>query len=87
MRSKLVSYNTAFELCASRIDEKDQVQPSEEEFTKYWGWTRQQLYRASNTTVGHCNWIQAWKVSPTGDVTNGLPPVSVTITDMHGDHG
>jgi sulfane dehydrogenase subunit SoxC len=69
------------------IDEKDQVQPSEEEFVKYWGWTRQQLYRASNTTVGHCNWIQAWKVSPNGDVTNGLPPVSVTITDMHGDHG
>jgi len=69
------------------IDEKDQVQPSEEEFIKYWGWTRQQLYRASNTTVGHCNWIQAWKVGASGDVTNGLPPVSVTITDMHGDHG
>ena len=69
------------------IDEKDQVQPSEEEFAKYWGFTRQQLYRASNTTVGHCNWIQAWKVNRNGDVTNGLPPVAVTLTDMHGDHG
>jgi hypothetical protein len=44
------------------------------------------LYRASNTTVGHCNWIQAWKVNRNGDVTNGLAPVAVTITDMHGDH-
>jgi sulfane dehydrogenase subunit SoxC len=69
------------------IDEKDQMQPSEEEFVKYWGWSRQQLYQASNTTVGHCNWIQAWKINRSGDVTNGLPPVSVTITDMHGDHG
>jgi sulfane dehydrogenase subunit SoxC len=68
------------------IDEKGQVQPSEEEFAKYWGFTRQELYRASNTSVGHCNWIQAWKINPNGDVTNGLPPVAVAITDMHGDH-
>jgi sulfane dehydrogenase subunit SoxC len=68
------------------IDEKDQVQPSEEEFAKYWGWTRQQLYQASNTTMGHCHWIQAWKINRSGDVTNGLPPVSITITDMHEDH-
>ena len=68
------------------IDEKDQMQPSEEEFAKYWGWTRQQMYQASNTTMGHCNWIQAWKINRSGDVTNGLPPVAITITDMHEDH-
>jgi sulfane dehydrogenase subunit SoxC len=69
------------------VDEKRQRQPSEEEFAKYWGYTRQQLYRASNTTLGHCNWIQAWKVNPNGDVTNGLPPVTVAINDTHGEHG
>ena len=68
------------------VDEKGQRQPSEEEFAKYWGYTRQQLYRASNTTLGHCNWIQAWKVNPNGDVTNGLPPVAVAINDNHGEH-
>ena len=68
------------------LDEKDQMQPSEEEFAKYWGWTRQQMYQASNTTMGHCNWIQAWKINRSGDVTNGLPPVAITITDMHEDH-
>jgi len=69
------------------VDEKGQRQPSEEEFAKYWGYTRQQLYRASNTTLGHCNWIQAWKVNPNGDVTNGLPAVTVAINDNHGEHG
>ena len=67
------------------VDEKDQRQPTEEEFAKYWGYTRQQLYSASNTTLGHCNWIQAWKVNPTGDVTNGLAPVSVVVRDEHGE--
>ena len=65
------------------IDERDSRQPSEEEFLKYWGMTRQQLYRASNTRLGHCNWIQAWKVNPNGDVTNGLPPINVVVTDVH----
>jgi sulfane dehydrogenase subunit SoxC len=65
------------------IDEKDSRQPSEEEFMKYWGMTRQQLYRASNTRLGHCNWIQAWKVNTNGDVTNGLPPINVVVTDVH----
>jgi sulfane dehydrogenase subunit SoxC len=69
------------------VDERGQRQPSEEEFAKYWGVTRQQLYRASNTTLGHCNWIQAWKVNPNGDITNGLPPVTVAINDNHGEHG
>ena len=65
------------------IDERDSRQPSEEEFLKYWGMTRQQLYRASNTRLGHCNWIQAWKVNPNGDVTNGLPAINVVVTDVH----
>jgi sulfane dehydrogenase subunit SoxC len=69
------------------VDEKGQRQPSEEEFAKYWGFTRPQLYRASNTTLGHCNWIQAWKVNPNGDVTNGLAPVTVAINDNHDEHG
>jgi sulfane dehydrogenase subunit SoxC len=67
------------------IDERDSRQPSEEEFIKYWGMTRQQLYQASNTRIGHCNWIQAWKVNPNGDVTNGLAPINVVVTDVH-DH-
>jgi sulfane dehydrogenase subunit SoxC len=66
-------------------DEKDQRQPSEAEYIKYWGITRQELYRASNTRLGHCNWIQAWRVEPAGDVSNGLPPINVVITDVH-DH-
>jgi sulfane dehydrogenase subunit SoxC len=65
------------------IDEKNSRQPSEEEFMKYWGMTRQQLYRASNTRLGHCNWIQAWKVNTNGDVTNGLAPINVVVTDVH----
>jgi sulfane dehydrogenase subunit SoxC len=65
------------------IDEKDSRQPSEEEFMKYWGMTRQDLYRASNTRIGHCNWIQAWKVNSSGDVTNGLAPINVVVTDVH----
>jgi sulfane dehydrogenase subunit SoxC len=65
------------------IDERDQRQPSEEEFIKYWGFTRQDLYRASNTRIGHCNWIQAWRVNQSGDVTNGLPPVGVVVNDSH----
>jgi sulfane dehydrogenase subunit SoxC len=69
------------------VDEKGQRQPSEEEFAKYWGYTREQLYRTSNTTLGHCNWIQAWKVNPGGEITNGLPPVTVAINDNHGEHG
>jgi sulfane dehydrogenase subunit SoxC len=65
------------------IDENNSRQPSEEEFLKYWGMTRQELYRASNTRLGHCNWIQAWKVNTSGDVTNGLPPINVVVTDVH----
>jgi len=65
------------------VDEKDQQQPTEAEFCQYWGMTRQELYRASNTRIGHCNWIQAWRIEATGDVRNGLPPVNVVITDVH----
>lgn len=65
------------------VDERNQRQPSEAEFLEYWGMTRQELYRASNTRLGHCNWIQAWKVEPRGDVVNGLLPVNVEITDVH----
>ena len=65
------------------IDEKGQLQPTEAEAAKYWGYTRQQLYTVSVTRIGHSNWIQPWRVHPNGKVTNGLPPVSA-VTDMHG---
>jgi sulfane dehydrogenase subunit SoxC len=63
-------------------DEKGQVQPSEAEFAKFWGFTREQLYRAIQTYVGHCNWIQAWKVNRDGRVTNGLAPIGA-VADVH----
>jgi sulfane dehydrogenase subunit SoxC len=66
------------------LDDKDQLQPSEEEFAKYWGYTRQELYRSSNTRVGDNNWIQAWRVNRDGNVTNGLPPVAF-VRDDHMD--
>ena len=65
------------------VDEKGQVQPSEAEFAKFWNMTREQLYRTV-TSTGHCNWIQAWKVSRDGKVTNGLPPVAA-VADVHSD--
>ena len=68
------------------LDEKDQLQPTEAEFAKYWGYTRQELYRSSNTRVGDNNWIQAWRVNPDGNVTNGLPPVAF-VRDDHEEHG
>lgn len=64
------------------IDERGQVQPTEAEFAKYWGYTREQLYMASQTRVGHCNWIQPWRVTSEGTVANGLPPIGA-ITEMH----
>ena len=53
---------------------------------KYWGYTRQELYRSSNTRTGGNNWIQAWRVNRDGNVTNGLPPVAF-VRDEHSDHG
>ena len=57
------------------IDEKGEVQPTEAEFAKYWKMTRQELYRRM-TTLGHCNWIQPWRLSSNGFITNGLEPVA-----------
>jgi sulfane dehydrogenase subunit SoxC len=65
------------------VDEKGQVQPTEEEFAKYWNMSRRQLYATIQSVLGHCNWIQAWRVNPNGKVTNGLPPVGA-IADVHG---
>ena len=67
------------------LDEKDQLQPTEEEFAKYWGYTRQELYTSSNTRVGHNNWIMAWKVNPDGNVTNGMQPIAF-VPDDHEEH-
>ncbi len=64
-------------------DENGLVQPSEAEYAKYWGLTRQQLYRTIQSQLGHCNWMQAWRVNPDGRVTNGLPPVE-EVSDVHG---
>jgi sulfane dehydrogenase subunit SoxC len=57
------------------VDEKGEVQPTEAEFAKYWKMTRQELYRRM-TTLGHCNWIQPWRLSSNGFITNGLEPVA-----------
>lgn len=64
------------------IDDRGQVQPSEAEFAKFWGVTREQLYKTIQTYVGHCNWMQAWTVNSDGRVTNGLPPVGA-MADVH----
>jgi sulfane dehydrogenase subunit SoxC len=64
------------------VDEKGQVQPTEAEFAKYWSLTRQQLYSATSSQLGHCNWIQPWRVNRDGKVTNNLPPVGA-VTDAH----
>src|SRR5262245_54957563 len=63
-------------------DVKGQVQPTEAEFAKYWGLTRPQLYAAIQSQLGHCNWIQPWRVSRDGQVTNGLPPIGF-VADVH----
>jgi len=64
------------------LDEKGQMQPTEAEYAKYWGLTRQQLYAATPSQLGHCNWILPWKVDRMGKVTNGLPPVGAVV-DAH----
>jgi sulfane dehydrogenase subunit SoxC len=65
------------------VDEKGQVQPTEAEFAKYWGITRQEVYAAVSSRLGHCNWIQPWRVNRDGKVTNNLPPVGA-VADVHG---
>lgn len=65
-------------------DAKGQVQPTEAEYAKYWGFTRQQIYSTIQSQLGHCNWIMPWRVSRDGQVTNGLPPVGA-VADVHGD--
>jgi sulfane dehydrogenase subunit SoxC len=65
-------------------DEKGQVQPTEAEFAKFWGFNRQQLYSTISSQLGHANWIMPWRVNRDGNVTNALPPVG-TVTDVHGD--
>jgi sulfane dehydrogenase subunit SoxC len=63
-------------------DEKAQIQPSEAEYAAYWGLTRQELYGTVQSQLGHCNWMQPWKVNRDGSVTNGLPAVE-EIADVH----
>lgn len=65
-------------------DGKGQVQPTEAEYAKYWGFQRQQLYTTIQSQLGHCNWIMPWKVNRDGLITNGLPPVGAVV-DVHGD--
>ncbi len=64
------------------FDERGQLQPSETEYAQYWNLTREQLYGTIQSQLGHCNWIQPWKVGTDGKVTNGLAPVEV-IVDVH----
>ncbi len=63
-------------------DEKGQVQPTEAQYAKYWELTRQELYRTVQSQLGHCNWIQAWRVNRDGTVTNGLDPIDA-VADVH----
>ena len=65
------------------LDEKSQLQPTEEEYARYWNLTRGQLYGTIQSQLGHCNWIQPWRVGRNGKVTNGLAPVDVVV-DVHG---
>ena len=64
------------------LDERDQLQPTEAEYARYWGLTRGQLYGTIQSQLGHCNWIQPWKVGSDGKVTNGLAPTDVVV-DVH----
>ena len=64
------------------LDERGQLQPSEAEYAEYWGLTRGQLYGTIQSQLGHCNWIQPWKVAADGKVTNGLAPTDVVV-DVH----
>ena len=64
------------------LDERDQLQPTEAEYAHYWGLTRGQLYGTIQSQLGHCNWIQPWKVGSDGEVTNGLEPTDVVV-DVH----
>ena len=65
------------------LDERGQLQPTEEEYARYWGLTRGQLYGTIQSQLGYCNWIQPWKVGADGKVTNGLAPTDVVV-DVHG---
>lgn len=65
------------------LDEKGQLQPTEAEYARYWNLTREQLYGTIQSQLGHCNWIQPWKVGPDGKIINGLAPVDVVV-DVHG---
>ena len=65
-------------------DENGLVQPSETEYANYWGFTREELYATIQSQLGHCNWMQAWKVNSDGSVINGLEPVDVVAADVHG---
>ena len=64
------------------LDERGQLQPTEAEYARYWNLTRAQLYGTVQSQLGHCNWIQPWKVEPDGRVTNGLEPTDVVV-DVH----
>lgn len=63
------------------VDEKGEVQPTEAEFAKYWKITREVLYRRM-ASLGHCNWIQPWRLSADGFITNGLEPVPEVAEHM-----
>ena len=65
------------------LDERGQLQPTEDEYARYWGLTRGQLYGTIQSQLGYCNWIQPWKVGADGKVTNGLAPTDVVV-DVHG---
>ena len=65
------------------LDEKDQLQPTEAEYARYWNLTRGQLYGTIQSQLGYCNWIQPWRVGADGKVTNGLVPVD-EVVDLHG---
>ena len=64
------------------LDERGQLQPTEAEYARYWNLTRGQLYGTIQSQLGHCNWIQPWKVAADGKVTNGLEPTDVVV-DVH----
>lgn len=53
-------------------DELDQVQPSANEFARFWGHTVTEIHQGMGSRFGHVNFIQPWKVTTNGMVHNAL---------------
>ena len=64
------------ELWSRCTDEVGQIQPTVEEFAKFWSLTVPQVYSSPGSRWGGANYIMSWKVGADGSVSNGLVGVS-----------